>query len=126
VPFTVVHSTGPTRVRVHGNAGHGLGALGGSTVLEWQGRGAVHGESRSGVAQGIDPGSRRGAGGKVTAWETVHAMLPMLGVHGGHGDIHGRRRGIVSDLCSVGSSEVVGRDGACSLGVSRGWWCRSE
>jgi hypothetical protein len=121
-----VRGIGPARVRVHGNAGRGLGALGGSTVLEWQGRGMMHGESRSGAARGIDPRSRRGAGGEVTARETVGAVLPMLGVHGGHGDIHGRRRGIVSSLCGVGSSEVVGRDGARSLGVSRGWWCRRE
>jgi hypothetical protein len=95
VPFTVVHGTRPTGVCLHGNAGRGLGALGGSTVSEWQGRGMVHGESRSGVAQGIDPRSRRGVGGKVTARETVRAVLPTLGVHGGHGDIHERRRGMI-------------------------------
>jgi hypothetical protein len=52
----------------------------------------VHGRARAKAARGIGLACRRGAGGEVTAREMVGAVLPTLGVHGGHGDVHGHRR----------------------------------
>jgi hypothetical protein len=49
--------------------------------------------------------------GEETGLEVVGAVLPKLGVHGGHGDAHGRRRGSASGLYGVGSCEVVGTPG---------------
>jgi hypothetical protein len=56
----------------------------------------------------------------------VGAALPRLGVHGGHGDGQGHRRGSSAGLCSVGSREGVSRDGNRPLGVSIGGGDRAE
>jgi hypothetical protein len=53
----------------------------------------VHDRSGEGEARGIGHGSRRGAGGEVTTRGGVDAVLPKLGVHGGHGGVPERRRG---------------------------------
>jgi hypothetical protein len=103
MPFWCVCSVVPGNVCACGNTAHALRVLGCSTVSEWQGQGAVYSGSQSGAARGIDPGGRRRAGGEVTAREVVSAMLPTLGVHGGHdrilgvGEVAGRCR------CGVGS-----------------------
>jgi hypothetical protein len=90
---------------MHGNASHALRAPGGSMASGWHVRGAMHSGSRSGAAQGIDHGGRRRAGGKVTAREGVGAVLPKLGVHGGHGCILGIGGVAGWCHCSVGSRE---------------------
>jgi hypothetical protein len=91
MPFWCVCSAVQGNVCACGNAAHALHALGCSTVSEWQGRGAMYGGSRSGAARGIDLGGRRGASNEVTAQEVVGVVLPMLGVHGGHGSVLGER-----------------------------------
>jgi hypothetical protein len=70
----------------------------------WHGLAAVHGRSRGFLLQGIDPLAHDGAGGEVTGLEMVGGALPMLGAHGGHGDVQG--------------------DVGCSRKVSARWgWC---
>jgi hypothetical protein len=61
--------------------------------------------------------------GEVIARGGVGGVFTKRGIHGGNGDAHGHRRGSTADHCGVGSCGVVGRGGACSLGVGRGWWC---
>jgi hypothetical protein len=63
----------------------------------WLGRGGVHGETRAVSARGIDPGGQHRAGGEVTGLGMVGGALPMLGAHGGHGDVQGG----VGCLCNV-------------------------
>jgi hypothetical protein len=58
--------------------------------------------------------------------ETGGAGLLMSASTAGMASTMGERGGSRCGLCGVGSSEVVGRDGARSLGVGRGRWCRRE
>jgi hypothetical protein len=103
-----------------------LGVLGDQIVSRWHGRGGVHGRARVYAARGIDPVGRGGSGGEVTARSGLSAALPHLGVHGGHGNGQGRRRGSSAGLCGVGSREVVSRDGDRPLGVGVGGSDRAE
>jgi hypothetical protein len=62
----------------------------------------------------------------VTGPETVGAGLLVSVSMAGMASTMGERGGSRCGLCGVGSSEVVGRGGARSLGVGRGWWCQRE
>jgi hypothetical protein len=84
------------------NVAHALGAPGGSMASGWHGRGAVHGRSGAGASCGIGRWGDGEASGEVTAREGVGAVLPKFGVHGGHGDVLGRRGVTGSGLCKVG------------------------
>jgi hypothetical protein len=96
------------------NATHALGAPSGQFGSGWHGQGTVHDRSGAWASRGIE----RWGDGEVTAREGVGGVLTKRGVHGGNGDVHGRRRGSAAGHCGVGSSEVVSRGGARSLG---GW-----
>jgi hypothetical protein len=97
VPCMGVHGTGLARTRVHGNAGLGLGALGGLGASEWHDHCAAQGGSKVAASRGIDHALVDELDGEVTGLEVVGAALPMLGAHGGHGDVQGG----VGCLCSV-------------------------
>jgi hypothetical protein len=56
VPCRCAWRAGLGEVLVHGNAGRGLGALGGSVASGRRARGASHGRPRSDLPRGIDPG----------------------------------------------------------------------
>jgi hypothetical protein len=75
------------------NAAHALGTPGGLMASGWHGWGAVHGRSGADAARGIGHGSRRKAGGEVTARGGVGVVLPEHGVHSGYGGVLERRRG---------------------------------
>jgi hypothetical protein len=64
----------------------------------------MHGRARAKMVRGIGPGVRRGAGGEVTARETVGAVLSVLRVHGGRGDVLGECGVAGLRRCSVGSA----------------------
>jgi hypothetical protein len=103
VPCTVVHGAGLARARVHGNAGRGLGALGGMVASEWHVHYAAQGGSEVAASRGIDCVHVEELNGEVTGLEVVGAVSPKLGAHDGHGDAPGRRGVVGSGLCSVGS-----------------------
>jgi hypothetical protein len=109
VPCTGMHGTGPAHARVYGNTGLSLGALGGLGASEWHDHCAAQGGSKVAASRGIGHALVDELDGEVTGREVVGAALPMLGAHGGHGDIQG----------SVGCScSVSVRWGRC-WGVSR-------
>jgi hypothetical protein len=87
---------------------------------EWHVHCAVLGGSKVAASRGIDRVRVGELDGEVIGLEVVGAVSPKLGVHDGHGYAHGHRRGSASGLCSVGSCEVVGRNGVSPLGVGHG------
>jgi hypothetical protein len=109
VPCTVTHGTGRARVHLHGNAGCGLGALGGIVASEVHGHCTVQGGSEVAASWEIDRVRVGEVGSEETGMEVVGAAFPKLGVHDGHGNILRRRRGSAGGHCGVGSCEVVGR-----------------
>jgi hypothetical protein len=98
----VVHGTGLARAHVHGNMGHGLGALGSSVASDRRVRGGVHVAVRAALIQGIDHGGQHEAVGEVTEQEVVGGALPRSGTLDGHGAVHGRRGVAGTVLCDVG------------------------
>jgi hypothetical protein len=93
VPCTVVHGTGLARARVHGNAGRGLGVLGGMVTSEWHIHCAAQGGSEVAASRGIDRACVEELDGEVTGLVVVGAVSPRLGAQDGHGDAPGRRGG---------------------------------
>jgi hypothetical protein len=87
VPCMGMHGTGRARALMHGNAGLGLGTLGGLGASEWHDHCAAQGGSEVAVSRGIDHALVDELDGEVTGLEVVSAALPTLGAHGGHGDV---------------------------------------
>jgi hypothetical protein len=85
VPCTVVRGTGPACVRVHGNVGHGLGALGGTIASEWHGHCVMQGGSEVAASRGIDRGRVGELDGEVTGLELVDAGPTRVGIPCKHG-----------------------------------------
>jgi hypothetical protein len=82
---------------------HALRALDDTLASDWHDRGVMHGRARAKMVRGIGPGGRRGAGGEVTARETVGAMLSVLRIHGGRGSVLGEYGVAGLRRCGVGS-----------------------
>jgi hypothetical protein len=119
VPCIVVHGTGLASACMHGNAGLGLGTLGGLVASEWHDHCVAQGGSEVAASRGIDRARVDELDGEVTGLEVVGGVLPKHDVHGGQWQRPGRRG--VAGSVSVGGVELGGQQGgARPLGVYGG------